>query len=173
MWMVVVEIVASALGGYLTGRLRIKWAVIHSDEVFFRDTANGFLAWAVASVLTVTFLASAAASMVGAAGPGVEAGARSPASDPNGYFIDSLLRSDKPATETDVSSQGETGRIFTHAMKQGEISAPDKTYLAGLIAAKTGISASDADKRLSDVFASARQVEDESKKVMARMLLWT
>jgi hypothetical protein len=175
-WMVFVEIVASALGGYLTGRLRIKWAVIHSDEVFFRDTANGFLAWAVAVVMTVTFLASAAVSMVGApspAGSSVEAGARSPASDPNGYFIDSLLRSDKPTTDRDLSSQGETGRIFAHAMKQSEISATDRTYLAGLIAARTGISASDADKRVSDVLANARQVEDEARKVTARMLLWS
>src|SRR5580658_1417393 len=64
-WLVLIEIIASALGGYLTGRLRTKWAVIHTDEVFFRDTANGFLAWAVALVISVTLLASAAATMVG------------------------------------------------------------------------------------------------------------
>jgi hypothetical protein len=175
-WMVLVEIVASALGGYLTGRLRIKWAVIHSDEVFFRDTANGFLAWAVAVVMTVTFLASAAVSMVGGPSPAesvVETGARSPASDLNGYFIDSFLRSDKLATERDLLSQGEIGRIFAHALRQGEISAADKTYLAGLIAAKTGLSASDADKRVSDVLVNARQVEDDARKVTARMLLWS
>src|ERR1022692_1234088 len=64
-WLIVIEIVASSLGGYLTGRLRTKWALIHTDEVYFRDTANGFLAWAVALVISVTLLASAAVSMVG------------------------------------------------------------------------------------------------------------
>src|ERR1022692_1381482 len=64
-WLIVIEIVASSLGGYLTGRLRTKWALIHTDEVYFRDTANGFLAWAVALVISVTLLASAATSMVG------------------------------------------------------------------------------------------------------------
>src|ERR1700687_1424201 len=64
-WLILIEVVASALGGYLTGRLRSKWALIHTDEVYFRDTANGFLAWAVALVISVTFLTSAAASMVG------------------------------------------------------------------------------------------------------------
>src|SRR5580658_2316632 len=59
-WLVFSEIVASALGGYLAGRLRTKWRTIHTDEVFFRDTANGFLAWAVALVISVIFLASAA-----------------------------------------------------------------------------------------------------------------
>src|SRR5665213_1843130 len=66
-WLIVIEILASALGGYLTGRLRTKWALIHTDEVYFRDTANGFLAWAVALVISVSLLGSAGASMVGQA----------------------------------------------------------------------------------------------------------
>ena len=54
------------MGGYLAGRLRTKWVHVHTDEVYFRDTAHGFLAWAVALVITAAFLASAASSMVGA-----------------------------------------------------------------------------------------------------------
>src|SRR5450755_2790207 len=64
-WLILTEIIANALGGYMTGRLRTKWALIHTDEVYFRDTANGFLAWAVALVFSATLLASAAASMAG------------------------------------------------------------------------------------------------------------
>src|ERR1035438_6184862 len=66
-WLIVMQIIASAMGGYLAGRLRTKWANIHTDEVYFRDTAHGFLAWAVALVITAAFLASAATSMMGAA----------------------------------------------------------------------------------------------------------
>jgi hypothetical protein len=49
--LVVTQWVGSALGGYLTGRLRTKWVGIRTDEIFFRDTAHGFLAWALATVL--------------------------------------------------------------------------------------------------------------------------
>src|ERR1700730_13803815 len=49
-WLIVTQIVASSMGGYLTGRLRTRWQSVHGDEVHFRDTANGFLAWAVALV---------------------------------------------------------------------------------------------------------------------------
>jgi hypothetical protein len=49
--LIVTQWVASALGGYLTGRLRTKWVGIRTDEIFFRDTAHGFLAWALATVL--------------------------------------------------------------------------------------------------------------------------
>src|ERR1035438_10481795 len=66
-WVIMMQLIASAMGGYLAGRLRTKWVSIHSDEVYFRDTAHGFLAWAVAVVITAAFLASAAASMAGGA----------------------------------------------------------------------------------------------------------
>src|SRR6202140_5832206 len=66
-WLILMQIISSSMGGYLAGRLRTKWAHIHTDEVYFRDTAHGFLAWAVALVITAGFLASAAPAMVGAA----------------------------------------------------------------------------------------------------------
>jgi hypothetical protein len=46
-WLIATQIAASALGGYLGGRLRTKWTNMHTDEVYFRDTAHGLLVWAV------------------------------------------------------------------------------------------------------------------------------
>jgi hypothetical protein len=101
-WLVFSEIAASALGGYLAGRLRIKWAAIHTDEVFFRDTANGFLAWAVALVISVIFLASAATSMMSrvalARTEVATTGSPENVAGPEAYFVDSLFRSDKGGT---------------------------------------------------------------------------
>ena len=62
-WLIVTQWLASALGGYLTGRLRTKWVGIRTDEVFFRDTAHGFLAWALATVLVAAFFGMAAAAV--------------------------------------------------------------------------------------------------------------
>jgi hypothetical protein len=64
-WFVVVQWVASGLGGYLTGRLRTKWVGTHTHEVFFRDTAHGFVTWAVATLLVAAFLTTAVSSIVG------------------------------------------------------------------------------------------------------------
>src|SRR3984885_11188751 len=64
-WLILMQLIASAVGGYLAGRLRQKWPSIHTDEVYFRDTAHGFLAWAVAVVITAAFLASAATTLAG------------------------------------------------------------------------------------------------------------
>src|SRR6202167_443618 len=64
-WFIITEILASALGGYLAGRLRTEWVQVHTDEVYFRDTAHGLLVWALGLVVTAAFLASAATSLAG------------------------------------------------------------------------------------------------------------
>lgn len=72
LWITFTSLVASALGGYITGRLRTRWVSVHTDEVYFRDTAHGFLAWGLATLLTaVLFTTTSAAIVTG----GVKAGA--------------------------------------------------------------------------------------------------
>lgn len=72
LWLTLTQLVAAAMGGYLTGRLRTRWLGVHTDEVYFRDTAHGFLAWAIATLATATLLTSIIGSIVGG---GVKAGA--------------------------------------------------------------------------------------------------
>jgi len=48
----------------------------------------------------------------------------------------------------------------------------DQTYLGRLVAARTGISQPEAEKRVSDVIADARQTEDTARKATAHLLLW-
>lgn len=175
-WLVFSEIVASALGGYLAGRLRIKWAAVHTDEVFFRDTANGFLAWSVALVISVIFLASAATSMMnGIAQAPTRAetsGATESAGPPEAYFVDSLFRSDGAVGSNKEGSRAEGARIFSNAFRLGQMPAADQDYLARLIAGTTGISQSNANKRISDTLANARRTEETARKLSARLLIW-
>src|SRR5271166_5331472 len=178
-WLIIVQWFSSGLGGYLTGRLRTKWAGLHTHEVFFRDTANGFLSWAVASVIVAAFLASAAASVMsgatqvaagavaGGAQGATQAAARSGGNlaDPTGYLVDSLYRSERPSPN--VSSQdvrSETARILAMGIRNGDVSAPDKTYLAQLVAARTGLSQADAEKRVDDVIVQAKAAEVKARE---------
>ena len=180
LWLIVMQIISSAMGGYLAGRLRTKWANIHTDEVYFRDTAHGFLAWAVALVITAAFLASAAASMVGTAassspGTDVTAGTKPQGQemDPSGYFVDMLFRSDSTKPDAnDALLRGEGGRILANALRQKEIPAADKNYLSQLVATRTGLTNADAEKRVSDVFTSAQQAAETTRKTVAHSLLW-
>jgi hypothetical protein len=171
-WLILTEAISSAMGGYLAGRLRTRWRAIHTDEVHFRDTANGFLAWAVAVVVTVAFLASGAVAMVGGgsgAVPGDIAAAGNPA---EGYFVDRLFRSTHPLTaENDAMLRSEAARIFEAAVEQ-PAGNQDSAYLAQIISAKTGLTLADSEQRVSDTVAAARQAADDARKATAHALLW-
>jgi hypothetical protein len=203
-WLILMQLIASCMGGYIAGRLRTKWASIHTDEVYFRDTAHGFLVWAVGLVITAAFLASAAASMIGGAARGAATTAASASNisaaetqgralDANAYFIDTMLRT-APATVSDTNPgaantnainatptnpnasnmalHNESTLIFANALRQGNLSPDDKTYLAQQVAARTGITEPAAEQRVSTAFTQIQQAADATRKTIAHTSLW-
>ncbi|MBZ9883434.1 hypothetical protein LB535_13830 [Mesorhizobium sp. CA10] len=186
-WLVIVQWLSSALGGYIAGRLRTKWVNVHTDEVYFRDTAHGFLAWALATLLVATVLGTAISGIVGtgaqattgllsgaAAGAASQASsAQSPsASDLAGYFVDALFRpADNAAAATppagtpqnNADAAGQATRILAISAANGEMSANDKAYLARLVASRTGLPQADAQKRVDEVLASVEDAKNKAK----------
>lgn len=174
LWLILTQVLASALGGYLGGRLRTKWAGIHTDEVYFRDTAHGLLVWAVGMVITAGFLASSAASFAGNQKSVAATNSTQESSiDPTAYFVDTLLRGNGSAIEKqDGSERAEVSRIFAHDLRQGALPNGDQSYLAQLVSARTGLNASDAEKRVSEVFGEAQESTDRVRKAIAHLSLW-
>jgi hypothetical protein len=195
LWIILVQILASSMGGYLAGRLRTKWARIHNDEVYFRDTAHGFLAWAVALVITAAFLTSAGTAMVGgpaAGGANESASISGVRADSNEYFADMVLRPNAinpngamgavipSATSTvtpapnvnDVAPAREVGLIFANGLRQGSLAEADQAYLGQMVSARTGLSQPDAEKRVADDFAATQQAAETARKAIAHALLW-
>lgn len=174
LWLAVIEIVACGIGGYIAGRLRTKWVDVHSDEVYFRDTAHGFLVWAVAFVIMAAFLTSAGTALAGGESRGA-ATSRSEAlvTEANRYFIDSLFRSGPHPSTPDEALRSEIGAIFAHALHQRELSAEDKNYVADAVATKTGLARPEAEKRVTDVFERDQQAVDNARKAVAHSLYWT
>ena len=181
-WLIIVQWISAALGGYLTGRLRTKWAGVHTHEVFFRDTANGFLAWAVAAVIGAAVLASAASSLVGGGNhvagtnaSGASAGASQGASgaDPSAYYVDMLFRSNHPTTiAANPEIRAEATRIFATGVKKDYV-PDDKAYLTQLVAASAGLSQADAEKRVDEVTARAKADADAVRKAGAYLSIFT
>jgi hypothetical protein len=175
-WLIIVQWLSSGLGGYLAGRLRTKWVGLHTDEVFFRDTAHGFLAWALASVLVAVFATSSISSAVGTATHAVSSIAGSAASgaaqvaanqSPGSadYFLDTLFRRDQPdANASPQDARAEAGRILTRSLASGTIDPNDRAYLAKLIAARTSIPQQDAEKRIDDTVAQMKAAEEKAKQ---------
>jgi len=172
-WLILMQVMASAMGGYLAGRLRTRWARVHNDEVFFRDTAHGFLSWCLAAVVTAAFLATAATVMSGAAVGGASAGAaNSAATTQNDYYLDTMFRSNG-AMPLDPATRAEASRILVNALGKSDVPAADRDYLAKVVAARAGVSEAEAQQRVSAGIAEARQAMDTARKAAAHVSIWS
>src|SRR5579863_1528521 len=157
-YLCITEIISSGVGGYLAGRLRTKWVDLHTDEVYFRDTAHGFLAWCVALVMSAAFLGAAAAGMVGAsanvnaraASNSATTSADTAALEANRYYIDSLFRGGKAASNAEETAyKAEAAAVFAHTIaNRAALSPDDRNYVAGLVSAATGVNHADAESRV-------------------------
>jgi hypothetical protein len=177
LYLIVVAMISSALGGYMAGRLRNRWIGVRDTEVQFRDTAHGFLAWALASVLGAILLASPATSLLSSATSGAVQ-ATSSSSQPTGPmdgYVDALLRPDNPSAENNnvANTRQEMARLLTADFRNGgEASAADRSYISKVVAARTGLSQADADKRVNDVVAQIKADLDKARKAAMQLAIW-
>jgi hypothetical protein len=180
-YIVCVAMLSSAVGGYLAGRLRATWAGIHNDEIYFRDTAHGLLAWAFATILGATALGAATTHIVAGAAAGLAPAAATTAAtsqaQPTDIYVDALLRTEpRPGTAEaagGAGSRAEVGRLIAPVLRKGgDVSPADRAYLAKVVAARTGLSQPEAEKRVNDVIVQAKQAADDARKAMAKLMLW-
>src|SRR4029079_2560803 len=146
-YLCVAAMLASTVGGYIAGRLRTRWTGLHTDEVVFRDTAHGFLAWATATVRVVAVIAfhsmvsfGAGTQLAANVAGGVASGATQNASggtgnEVTGYLAATCLGPNEPArlapagAETDQTANAQITRIIGVGALQGEINKEDRDYL--------------------------------------------
>ncbi|MEG1114024.1 MAG: hypothetical protein RSE46_03285 [Janthinobacterium sp.] len=190
-WLAFMQLAASGIGGYMAGRLRVKWSAIHTDEVHFRDTAHGLLAWAVATLLTVALLAGgtravlsgaidAGSGVAAAVGPAVGAGAAAAgakagegSANPLDYFSDMLLRAAPASTSGTVAApvantgtadqRVEIGKIFATSLSTGSLAADDRAYLGQVVASRTGVTQAEAEARVDAVYGRAAKAAADAK----------
>ena len=178
LYLVVIAMLSSSIGGYIAGRLRTRWIGVHSDEVYFRDTAHGFIAWAFASVLGAVLLASPASSLIGGAASGATQATASAASQssPMDGYVDTLLRTDAPPAQNAGPAQDsrpEMLRLFSSSFRNGgDLKPADRDYVSKVVAARTGLSQADADKRVNDVVTQIKADTDAARKAAAQLAFW-
>lgn len=165
-WFIATQLFAAGIGGCIAGRLRSRWVLIHDDETFFRDTAHGLLVWALGAVVSAALLGLTAAggAALGSAHP-------TQAGNPAAYFVDLLFRTDHPTGDVGAA-RAEASRILAMDAVSRQAPADDRTYLAQLVAAHTGLAQADAEKRVSDVADRAKAAADAARKTSVYVALW-
>jgi hypothetical protein len=194
-WLIVTQWLSSGLGGYVAGRLRTKWTNLHTHEVFFRDTAHGFITWALGTILVAGFLASAVTSAIGggvraaatvASGAAQGAATQVPGTSAPGstlatYDMDLLFRTSLTSNGTTMTdARAEAARILANGVVSGDVPTTDRAYLAELVAARTGISSENAQRRVDAAIAQAkaadvkaRQAADAARKAASETSIFT
>jgi hypothetical protein len=174
-WMIIVQWLSAAFGGYVTGRLRLRWNYFDRDEVYFRDTVHGFLTWALALLITAILawlvtLALMAARPQGQADNGAQA-------DPIAYYANSLFRTEAPSGPiagamalvngpAENHADAEARQILIHDLAS-DFPAEDRGWLARTVAQRTGLPAADAERRVDAVITNAKAAADKARKATA------
>jgi hypothetical protein len=226
-WLIVTQWLSAALGGYIAGRLRHRWLATHQHEVFFRDTAHGFVTWSVATIAVVLLAGASLGSLSGgaaragaaAAGMGMRGGMEAASKGPTSYGPgeETLYGADKlfrtpvatptpggamagpgaamvgPSAAMSGPGTSMSGRPTDHMdphmevmhvaaaiVSSGDISADDRAYLASVVAARTGVSAEEAQRRVDAFVAQVKDIEartkaaaDAARKVAAQTAIYT
>jgi hypothetical protein len=178
LYLIVMAMIASSVGGYLAGRLRSGWTGVRTDEVYFRDTAHGLVAWALASVLGAAVLAAPTTSLIGGVASGATQGAATAtqSAGPMDGYVDTLFRAEAaPAAPTNnqADSRGEVARLFTRSFRNGgELRTSDREYVSKVVAARTGLSQPEAEKRVNEVVTQVKADADAARKATAGAAYW-
>jgi hypothetical protein len=127
--------------------------------------------------------ATAAAQGTMATSPGASSPGQMPGASPAAaYGVDKLFRTADPAAAGQPSNdpRAEAAHIVANAWSTGSVPDADRSYLAQLVAARTGLPPSDAQKRVDDFIASALDVEtkvkadaDAARKTAAKAAIYT
>jgi hypothetical protein len=157
-WLVVVAVAAYGLGGYVAGRMRQGLIEGNSDEREFRDGVHGLLVWALATLLTALLAVAAAEGLARLTAPSSGANGTTPSAGESllAYELDRLFRTDRPIPDL-APKREEAARILLTAGTRDGVTAEDRNYLAGLVAARTGIPEAEAQQRTQNAIARASE----------------
>src|SRR4051794_35508823 len=163
LWIIVVTAGSYALGGYIAGRVRSSWKA-DPDEVEFRDGAHGLLVWALGVVLSVALLWATAAAY--SAANNATASPRESAGAPGflAYELDRLFRSERRLDPVSQDVRAEASRILMKGVGRQEMPSDDRAHLVRLAAGATGLAPADAERRVIQVLAEARNSTAQARR---------
>ena len=184
-WLIIIHLAASGLGGYLAGRLRLKWPDVHNDEVYFRDTAHGLVTWSISTVFAIAFMGSSAAAIM-SSGAQAASGLAGQGSDivesvieEQDYYARQVLRTDDWDEDANQGRIEEVTAIMARTVRDGEMSEGDREYLIDMVQGRTNLSRNAATQRVDTViedaqsyFNEAVEMADEARQAAAWTAIW-
>ena len=156
LWLLLTSLASFGLGGYLAGHLRESWSAAPPDAVEFRDGIHGLLVWGLAILMGALLTLSASRTIAGRAD--LTAPTAAPAEPLFAFELDRLFRSDRSPTElgNDSVIRAQAARLITTAVGRKGMEQDDRDYLVRLVQARTGLPQPDAERRVDQAIAQAK-----------------
>ncbi|HSV00126.1 MAG TPA: hypothetical protein VLI91_08460 [Roseiarcus sp.] len=156
LWLLLTALASFGLGGYLVGQLRESWSAARPDAAELRDGVHGLLVWGLAILIGAVLTLSASRAVTGRAD--LTAPTAATAEPLLAFELDRLFRSDRAPADigNDSAIRAQAARILTTAAGRAGMRADDRDYLVRLVAAKTGLAQPDAEHRVDQVIAQAK-----------------
>jgi hypothetical protein len=158
LYIILAALASYGLGGYLAGLMRARLS--SREDVELRDGMQGLLVWALATLLTAVIGLAAVQSLTRAGAPsGGQAGASAAVAGENiiAYDLDRLFRSERRNTADLEYPRAEAARILLTTSSHRGMLPEDRAYLVRLTAANTGLAPPDAERRVDEVAARAKE----------------
>jgi hypothetical protein len=170
-WEIAVPIGSLLVGGYIAGRMRSAWGVAAPEESQFRDSIHGLLVWAL-SIVGGSLLVFLAAGAVAQTSAQVSTSVFSDRGSVLAPTVDELLGgavapvagNTAQGTAVNVESRAVVERTLTAAATQGALNPTQRQTIAQVVAARTGMSQADAEKRVDQAFARAQEAVEHARK---------
>jgi hypothetical protein len=167
LYLLLAAAVSYGVGAYVAARLRPA-AVLTADEREISDGYHGLTVWGLMTVATVMLLAVLAAGLPRLAAPaGTGNGPATSVAGENiiAMDLDRLFRDQRPtrAPADMYDVRGEAARILLTTSSHRGMLPEDRTYLVRLVERTTGLPAADAQTRVNQVAASAKQNIDRAR----------
>jgi hypothetical protein len=156
LFLILQSLISFGCGGYIAGRTGTRDRGLEHDEVERSDGFNGVASWALAVVIGafLTALVALAASHPSSLTTPPSATEPSALS----YEIDTLFRTTRRPANVDLTPlRAEAGRILLTSSSHNGVSTDDRAYLGQVVMAVTGLTASDADRRVDTVISDAHK----------------
>jgi hypothetical protein len=184
-WTLAQQIGAFMIGGYIAGRMRARWAEANADETEFRDGLHGALVWAVGIIIgaMLLFAAAGAVARTGAQALASASTAAASNADTVAYYADAMMRpAARPATGQGTQgaatparveplsqeTRAEVGRVVARSIAAGSLADSDRSYLASLVAQRTGVPQADAERQVNQTITEAinatREAADKARR---------
>jgi hypothetical protein len=153
------------VGGYIAGRTNVGLAALDTADIEQRDGLHGLAAWALAVVLGVALAAFIGSATLTRPNSN-SSSARTSAAEPLlSYEIDRLFRPLRRAANVDLlQERAEAGRILLTSSSHSGMSSEDRSYLAQLVAANTGLAGAEAEKRVDAAIATSQASIAKSRR---------